>query len=424
MATNIPMPKFGLSMEEGTIGAWLVKEGDSVQKGQAIAEVASEKLSNQATAPEDGVIAKLLIEEGDTLPCGEPIAILAAPGEAVDTAAAAPAAEAPVAAPVPAAAPAAPAASTPAPAVATAVAPAQGGEAKITPRAKKIAEAKGLAYAHITGTGRHGFITIEDLKLEGRPLAAAPAAPAAAPVAAAAFAAPVAAYAPTQGQEIRMSPMQMAVAKGMHQSLSGTAQTTIMTEANVQPLTGVYASLKGKYAAAGFKLSYTAMLVKAVAQALENHPDVRMRLTDDTHYTVIENIDIGIAVDVPGGLVVPVIRQANLKDLRTICAELADLSARARAGALVDGEMGGGCLTITNLGMFGITYFTPVLNLPEPCILGAGAITQKPVARDGGIFIDSMMILSLTLDHRTVKGAPAGRFLLVVAANLKVFRFV
>lgn len=425
MATNIPMPKFGLSMEEGTIGAWLVKEGDSVTKGQAIAEVASEKLSNQATAPEDGVIAKLLIEEGDTLPCGEPIAVLAAPGEAVDAA--------PVAAP--AAAPAAPApvaeAAAPAPAVAAApvaaAAPAtpHSGEAKITPRAKKIAEAKGLAYAHITGTGRHGFITIEDLKREGRPLSAAPAPAAAAPVAfAAPVAAPVAAYAPAQGQEIRMSPMQMAVAKGMFQSLSGTAQTTIMTEADVQPLTGVYASLKGKYAAAGFKLSYTAMLVKAVAQALENHPDVRMRLTDETHYTVIENIDIGIAVDVPGGLVVPVIRQANLKDLRTICAELADLSARARAGALVDGEMGNGCLTITNLGMFGITYFTPVLNLPEPCILGTGAITQKPVARDGGIFIDAVMNLSLTHDHRVVNGAPAARFLQEVVANLKDFRYV
>lgn len=379
MATNIPMPKFGLSMEEGTIGAWLVKEGDAVTKGQAIAEVASEKLSNEATAPEDGVIAKLLIEEGDTLPCGEPIAVLAAP--------------APV--PVAAAAPAAP----------------QSGEAKITPRAKKIAEARGLAYAHITGTGRHGFITIEDLKREGRPLSAAPA--------------PAPAYAPAaQGQEIRLSPMQMAVARGMFQSLSGTAQTTIMTEADVQPLTGVYASLKGKYAATGFKLSYTAMLVKAVAQALENHPDVRMRLTDDTHYTVIASIDIGIAVDVPGGLVVPVIRQANLKDLRTICAELADLSSRARTGALVDGEMGNGCLTITNLGMFGITCFTPVLNLPEPCILGVGAITQKPVARDGGVFIDSMMNLSLTHDHRIVNGAPAARFLQEVVANLKDFRYV
>lgn len=425
MATNIPMPKFGLSMEEGTIGAWLVKEGDSVTKGQAIAEVASEKLSNEATAPEDGVIAKLLIEEGDTLPCGEPIAVLAAPGEDMGAAGAAPAAAAPApvaesAAPVPAVA------AAPAPVAAAAPAAPQSGEAKITPRAKKIAEAKGLAYAHITGTGRHGFITIEDLKREGRPLSAAPAPAAAAPVAVAAPVAPVAAYAPAPagGQEVRMSPMQMAVAKGMYQSLSGTAQTTIMTQADVQPLTGVYASLKGKYAAAGFKLSYTAMLVKAVAQALENHPDVRMRLVDDTHYTIIESIDIGIAVDVPGGLVVPVIRQANLKDLRTICAELADLSARARAGALVDGEMGNGCLTITNLGMFGITYFTPVLNLPEPCILGVGAITQTPVARDGGIFVDAVMNLSLTHDHRTVNGAPAARFLQEVVANLKDFRYV
>lgn len=430
MAIEIVMPKFGLSMEEGTIGAWLVQAGDAVTKGQPIAEVASEKLSNDAVAPADGVIAELLLEEGDTRPCGEPIALLTAAGESTPAdavASATPMAKAaevlaPAPQPVPTAAPVA---------AVAAAAMAVVGEAKMTPRAQKIAEEKGLAWAHITGTGRHGMITIDDLKREGKPLGAAPVAVASAPVSVAApvpvASAPApASYAPAKEGEsvVAMTPMQNAIAKGMYQSLAQTAQTTIMTEANVHALVDVYKGLKAKYTAAGVKLSYTAMLIKAVAQALEDHPDVRMRLVDDTHYTTMQSIDIGVAVDVPGGLIVPVIRAANLKDLRTICLELADLSSRAQNGRLAENEMGGAVITVTNLGMFGITYFTPVLNTPEPCILGCGAIVEKPVVRDGGIFADATMNLSLTHDHRIINGAPAARFLQQVVAGLGNFRWV
>ncbi len=442
MPVTIIMPKFGLSMEEGTIGEWFVKEGDAVKAGQPIANVSSEKLNNEATAPQDGVVAKLLLGEGDTLPCGEPIAILAVNGESVDASGVSAAGNGVAAAAekaVPSPAAVAPAASSAQ--VAPAVAQSQQGTApaqpvKITPRAKKIAEAKGLSYAHIVGTGRHGFITIEDLKREGRPAGAgaqvAAVAPAAqAPAVQPQYAAPhptplPVAYTPAaeNQQPMAMTPMQKAVSNGMMQSLAGAAQVTIMTEANVQPLMDTYEGLKGKYNAAGVKLSVTAMLVKAVAMALENHPAVRRRQVDDSHIVQMEGIDIGIAVDVPDGLIVPVIRAANLKDLRAICLELADLAARAKTGALVESEMGGAVITVSNLGMFGITYFTPVLNTPEPCLLGVGAITQKPVIKNGGIFTMSAMNLSLTHDHRTVNGAPAARFLQEMVANLCDFRWV
>ena len=155
---------------------------------------------------------------------------------------------------------------------------------------------------------------------------------------------------------VKMTPMQSAICKGMMNSIHGSAQITIATEADVTNLVKVYKSIKGKYTAAGVKLSYTAMLIKSVAQALENAPKLRTTMVDANHLKTTERISIGCAVDIPNGLIVPVIRDANLKDLRTICLELADLTAKAKAGTLTEGDMGGANITITNLGMFGITY--------------------------------------------------------------------
>ena len=432
MATNVIMPKFGLSMEEGTISVWLVHEGDTVKKGDALAEINSEKLTNNALAPEDGVLAKILVPEGDTVVCGVPIAIVAEPGETVSSSAAAVAASAKAEVP---------AAAAPAAAASAASAPVSASDVNITPRAKKIADEKGLEYAHIKGTGIDGAITVDDLKRFGKPksaVSAAPAAPAApvaaaapaatvAPAVQAAPAAPIAApvYAGPQANDavVKMTPMQQAISKGMHQSLLNAAQITIMTEANVKNLVSAYGVLKPKYTASGLKLSYTAMLVKSVAMTLENHPKMRVQLVDDQHIVTKSAIDIGIAVDIPNGLVVPMIRGANLKDLRSICIELLDITTRAKAGKLTEADMGGGTMTITNLGSFGVTYFTPILNAPESAILGVGAIVEKPVVRDGGIYIEPTMNLSLTHDHRVIDGAPAARFLQDVVASLSDFRY-
>lgn len=418
MATNVLMPKLGLSMEEGTVDAWLAAEGSPVKKGQDIAEISSEKLTNTVTAPEDGVLAKIVVKQEDTVPVGTLIAIIAAPGEAVST----PGESAPPATAAKEEAPVAAARTSP-----TAIA----ADVRITPRAKKIAEDKGLAYAHIKGTGIGGAITIDDLRRFSKPIAAASAAsPAATPVAQSAavpsaqtVTVPAPATAPVLGVDslAKLTNMRQSIAKAMQRSLLDSAQTTLMTDANVKNLSALYQSLKGKYAASGIKLSYTAMLVKAVAMALENHPKLRTQYADDKHAVTKGSIDIGIAVDVPDGLVVPVLRQTNLKDLRTICLELADLANRARDTKLTDADFGNGALTITNLGMFGITHFTPVLNTPETAILGVGAIVDTPVVRDGGIHIQPVLSLSLTHDHRLIDGAPAARFLQELVASLQKF---
>ena len=442
MVTKVIMPKFGLSMETGVLGSWLVEEGDSVTKGSALAEITTDKITNTCEAPKDGILRKILLPEGEEAACGEAIAVLAdtadedisaecGGGQSEGGAFADSAEQAAAASPVPEKAASA--------------------DIKITPRAKKVAEEQGLEYSHIQGTGLLGAITISDLKKHGIPrkdpagaasVSAAPAsasvpssasgsssasAPASGPsTASAPAAAPKAVFdtRPCEGEDVivKMSTMETAIAKAMQNSLLTTAQATIATEAEITELVRVYKQLKGKYTNAGVKLSYTAMLIKAVAMALENHKALRSTMADETHIKISSRIHIGVAVDIPGGLIVPVIRDANMKDLRTICLELSDLTQRAKDNKLTSDQLGGA--TITNLGMFGITYFTPVLNVPESAILGVGAIIEKLMVKDGGFYPASVMNFSLTHDHRIVNGAPAARFLKEVTASLQDFKWV
>ena len=301
MVTKVIMPKFGLSMETGVLGSWLVEEGASVTKGSALAEITTDKITNTCEAPKDGILRKILLPEGEEAACGEAIAVLAdtadedisaeCVGSQSEGGAFADSAEqAAAASPVPEKA-----------------APA---DIKITPRAKKVAEEQGLEYSHIQGTGLLGAITISDLKKHGIPrkdiagaasVSAAPAsasvpasssapasasglasasvtasasAPASGPsTASAPAAAPKAVFdtRPCEGEDVivKMSTMETAIAKAMQNSLQTTAQATIATEAEITELVRVYKQLKGKYTNAGVKLSYTAMLIKAVAMALE-----------------------------------------------------------------------------------------------------------------------------------------------------------
>lgn len=444
MVTKVIMPKFGLSMETGVLGSWLVEEGDSVTKGSALAEITTDKITNTCEAPKDGILRKILLPEGEEAACGEAIAVLAdtadedisaecGGGQSEGGAFADSAEQAAAASPVPEKAASA--------------------DIKITPRAKKVAEEQGLEYSHIQGTGLLGAITISDLKKHGIPrkdpagaasVSAAPAsasvpssasgsssasAPASGPsTASAPAAAPKAVFdtRPCEGEDVivKMSTMETAIAKAMQNSLLTIAQATIATEAEITELVRVYKQLKGKYTNAGVKLSYTAMLIKAVAMALENHKALRSTMADETHIKISSRIHIGVAVDIPGGLIVPVIRDANMKDLRTICLELSDLTQRAKDNKLTSDQLGGATITITNLGMFGITYFTPVLNVPESAILGVGAIIEKLMVKDGGFYPASVMNFSLTHDHRIVNGAPAARFLKEVTASLQDFKWV
>lgn len=421
-ATIEVMPKFGLSMEEGIVGEWLVKEGANVKRGDALAVIEAEKLTNNAVASRDGVVLKLYLGEGDSAPCGSPLCAIGEEGDAVPAVPGeAPAVEA---TPAPAAAPAAApvavqAAMTPRAAAAAAAhgvnvagvkgtgkdgeitvddvryaashpAAAPAGPVAITPRAKLLAGKLGLSYDHIVGTGLLGMVTVSDLKAHGRPIQ-------------------------LQDEIIPMNGIQRATAAAMKASLENSAQAVVTVEETYGPMVKAYKRLKPIYAEKGLKLSYTAMIIKAVALAIKDRPDIRMQYADASHFRLPAAIHIGVAVDTPKGLVVPVVRNADVKSLGEICKDLSELSAKANSGRLTGEDMGNAVTTVTNLAMANVTAFTPILNPPESTILGICKLREVPVVKNGGIFIEPVMNLCLTYDHRVINGAPAGRFVSEIA---------
>lgn len=410
MITKVIMPKFGLSMETGVIGSWSVAQGDKVTKGCELAEITTDKISNICEAPSDGFLVKILFQEGDEVACGEPIAIIADSLEEQ----------------IPEGKNSEQRASTQENSIKEVVKYKENtDEKRITPRAKKVAEEQDLEYEHIVGTGLLGAITISDLKKYGKPKNKPQEVQEERDLSRSVEVNPVYDELPLENDDeiVKMTSMEKAISKSMHASLQTSAQITIATEADITNLVSVYEGLKRKYTNAGVKLSYTAMLVKAIAMALENHKTMRYTMADENHIKVNTRIHIGVAVDIPRGLVVPVIRDANMKDLRTICLELVELTEKAKTNKLASRDMGGATITITNLGMFGITYFTPILNLPEASIIGVGAITEKLMVKNGGFVPGSVINLSLTHDHRIINGAPAARFLKEVTNSLQDFKW-
>ncbi|QRN86174.1 2-oxo acid dehydrogenase subunit E2 [Clostridia bacterium] len=450
--TIIEMPRYGANMEEGTIAEWFVDEGDEVEEGDAIGEIAIEKLSNELLAPVSGVVRKILAQAEETLACGEPIAIIA--DEDADISGLLEAKGSPVVNE------AVPAEETKPVAKVETREPV--GEVRITPKALDLAEKENIDYRAIVGTGRHGDITREDVRNYIASGAAKPA-PATAkalnedvkatPKAAvlaeelaidirsikgtgrhgmvtredirAGIAAgtasklnactaetslPSMSFGKPEASRVKMTEMQKVISKSMMSSLQETAQTTISMDMDVNNMVKAYKAHKEAYKANNVKLSYTAILIKAVAMAMIEHQSLRTSIVGNEFVTT-DKINIGVAIDVPGGLVVPSIKNANEKSVSAIAVELADLAKRAKENALTMDEMSGSTFSITNLGMFGIKYFTPVLNPPESGILGVGTLVEQPVVKDGGIFMSHVMNFSLTHDHRIVNGAPAARFL-------------
>lgn len=394
MAQVIVMPRFGATMEEGTINSWYVKEGDVVSKGDLLGEISIEKLTNELLAEEDGVILKLIAEEGATLACGEPILIIGQPGESPDMPADLPAhkQENFAAASLESHEPLAGQASR----IQTQTRE-YSESAQITPKALQLAQELGVDYHFIRGSGRFGMITREDVRN------AAAAESAAEPKA---DSIPAALSSETQ----KMSPMQSSIARAMEASLKATAQTTISMDLDAEALVKAYKAKKEEYRQENIQLTYTAILVKIVALALVEHKLLRT-VIEGANLVTRGEINIGIAIDIPEGLIVPNIKNAHQKTIRQIAHELSDLGTRARENGLIAEEITGGTFTISNLGPFGIKYFTPVLNTGESGILGVGVIQEVPYIKDGGIYVKPTLNLSLTHDHRVVNGAPAARFL-------------
>ncbi len=379
------MPKFGLTMQEGTIQQWFKNEGDAVEKGEPLFEVETEKVLYEVEAPASGRLAKCLYAPEAIVPCATVVAVIAIEGEDLATVAnrfarARPATVehgvAPAEPPRPTAGP-------------------QRRAVPVTPAARTLAKEQGIDLGAVAGTGPGGRITREDVEAALASAARAPAAGAAA----------------TTGVPLRG--IRKAIADRMLSSLQSTAQLTICSEADVTALVARRQLLTAQY-----PLTYTDLLIEAVAKALREHPRLNATATAAA-VRPHDTIDIGIAVALDEGLIVPVIRTADKKPLRQIAEESRQLAEKARGGTLSVDEVSGATFTITNLGMYGIDSFTPILHTPQVAILGVGRIVQKPAVHEGRIVPRAMLTLSLTFDHRIVDGAPAAAFLQRVIECLK-----
>ncbi len=402
MAVEVTMPKFGLTMHEGTIQRFFKSPGESVKQGEPLYEVETEKILYEVESPAGGTLAVALFDEGAIVECGVAVAVIAEPGEDVGEVAARyrRAATSPVSNHAHAAH--RPHAAAYAGANASATAQGVGSRRAVSPIARKLAAELGVDLARVAGTGPGGRVTREDVEhaaSEGAAPAAAKTAPA--PQARASTAAPGA-------KRTAMRGARKVIAERMHQSLQTSAQLTIASEADVTPATELRARLTRD-----FDFTYTDMLVHACARALLKHPRMNARLEGEVIISVPE-VNIGIAVALDEGLIVPVIRSADRLALREIAVESRALAEKAHASRLRLEDVHGGTFTISNLGTYGVDAFTPILNPGETGILGVGRIVEKPAIYRGEITRRAMLTLSLTFDHRVIDGAPAAEFLQTV----------
>lgn len=418
---DVFMPRLSDTMEEGTIAQWLVAEGASVERGAVIAEIETDKAVMDLEAYESGVLEKILVDVGETVPIGEKIAVIgdgsgstSSAGEQAAEPAGADAAagdaaqqEVPAQAPKDDEADAAPARAKPA-------APAPAGESsadgplKASPVVRSLARQHGIDLSTIKGTGPGGRIIRADVEglIPAGGGAPAPAAPAPAPAAPAA-AAPVATT--TEDTRVPLSTIRKVTAKRLSEAaLVPAFQLTTVLDAT--ELGALRKQINANLAESGVKISVTDLLIKASAIALRAHPEVNSAFDGDA---IIRrgHVNVGVAVAIPDGLIVPVIKDADVKSLSQISAEAKELAGKARAGKLKPDEFSGGTFTISNLGMFGIDSFTAVLNPPEATILAVGSTVDEPVVVDGEVTVRARSRLTLTVDHRVLDGAMGAVFL-------------
>lgn len=403
MAYEVLMPQLGLTMEEGTVSQWIKHEGDEVKTGDVIVEITTDKLTNEVASEHDGVMLKIVAQEGEDIPVKGLLCYIGQPGEAVGDAPAAPAA-------APAAAEAAPAAAAPAAAPAP-VAAANGKRIRISPLARKTAAKMGVDYSGIAGTGPSGRIVVKDI------LAAAEAqknAPAAAP--AAAEAAPAKKEAPKAGLElmegdtvVKLTGMRKVVAERM---LASHTEIPPVTQNIKVDVTELMKFRKMLLAETGKKYSVNDLVLKAIAKCLTQHPEILVSFDEAKHQIIQrKHVNIGMAVALDAGLITPVIRDADKMGLDTLAATAKDLAARAKENKLLPDEYKGSTITVSNLGMFGIETFTPIINQPDSVIVGVCAIEDELQMDDEGkLSKHQVMRLSVTLDHRTLDGAVVAKF--------------
>jgi pyruvate dehydrogenase E2 component (dihydrolipoamide acetyltransferase) len=423
MAIKIIMPKLGMAMTEGVVAKWVKNDGDRVEKDEVVGVVMTKKITHNLTAPASGIL-RIVTRVKETRPVAATLAFITEPGEPVPEVEEVPAAaEAEVAVPTPAAAPP----------------PAKKEFVLASPAARRVAKEKGIDLAQVTGTGADGMVTESDVLRYAEELEKAP--PVLATSAAKKLAqehgvnlaevrgtgpggriteqdvlAFVEARARVPAPPARIIPfvgMRQVIAENMVSSLQTMAQVTLHMEVDATELVKLREQLK-----ADFDLTYTDLLVKAVATALKRHPGLNATLIGDEIH-LLEPIHVGVAVALQDGLIVPVLRDADKRTLPEIAQETRRLAQGARDGSLAVDEVTGGTFTITNLGAYGVDGFTPIINPPEVAILGVGRIVEKPAIHEGQVTRRSLMELSLTIDHRIVDGAPGADFLRTVKQLLE-----
>jgi len=426
MAIEIKMPALSPTMESGTLSKWLVKEGDSVTSGDIIAEIETDKATMEVEAVDEGTMAKIVVPEGtEEVRVGTLIAMLAEEGEdassiSVPAGGEAPKAEAPAEAPkteathATAQPSAAPAAAEPAQQVTQAdtgtKAPAapkdeKGGRIFASPLARRIAKDAGIDLTQVKGTGPRGRIVkadVEKAKAEGVPARAAAGAPAAAAPAAAIPGAPDRPY-----EEVKLSSMRKTIARRLTEAKQQVPHFYLTVDINLDPLMALRKQINSRE---GVKVSVNDFLIKAAAAALVQEPAMNVQYAGDKLYQ-LKVADISVAVAIEGGLITPVIRDADKKGLLAISNEMKDLAQRAKDGKLKPEEYQGGGFSISNLGMFGIKHFDAVINPPQAGILAVGAGEKRPIVKDDAVSIATIMTVTLSVDHRAVDGAIGAKWL-------------
>jgi pyruvate dehydrogenase E2 component (dihydrolipoamide acetyltransferase) len=405
MPVEIVMPKLGLTMTEGLIVEWRKKEGDPVKKGDILFVLETEKVTYEVEAPEDGTLGKILVKEQETVAVGAAVAYLLKPGEAAVEVTAAPSAapKAEAASPAPASAPAVPASAASA-----------GGRVKATPLAKKVAKELGIDLAAVAGSGPGGRILREDVekaKAAGVQPPAAPAAAAAPAPAAPAQAQAAPAASAAEGRLAAFTGMRKTIAKRMLQSKVEAAQAYMGNTVDATRIQALRAELMPFIEKkSGVRITITDLMMKVTGAALREHPVINTRWTDKG-VLYLPEVNMGMAMALDEGLIVPVIKNINAKSLGQVAQDRVALIEKGKKNSFLPDDIKGSTFTLSAMGMFGLETFTAIINQPENAILAVGAILDKPVALKGEVVIRPMMSVNLTYDHRTIDGAEAGKFM-------------
>ena len=435
MPINITMPALSPTMEEGNLSKWLVKEGDTVKSGHVIAEIETDKATMEVEAVDEGVVAKLVVPAGtENVKVNALIAILAADGEDVKAAASGAASSAPAAAakaeepavaksePVAQSAPAA----APAPVAAPAASASSGASRTFSsPLARRLAKEAGIDLSAVAGSGPHGRVVKSDIEKAvsgGGAKAAAPAQSTPTTASATQVAASAPAAAPKGASDdavlklfeqgsyelVPHDGMRKTIAKRLVESKQTIPHFYVTVDCELDKLLALRAQLNDaaprKDSAPAYKLSVNDMVIKAMALALRDVPDANVSWTESA-MVKHKHVDVGVAVSIPGGLITPIIRKAELKTLSAISNEMRDLGKRAKERKLKPEEYQGGTSSVSNMGMMGVKHFSAVINPPHATILAVGAGEQRAVVKDGALAIATVMSVTLSTDHRCVDGA-------------------